>query len=179
MDSRKGRPMSSSGGQGSRGFAQSHPSKSGYRHSRFQSFMGPTQVGSRRPAPAQHCHLAVQGRRVRPTPGPGSWLWRMTLRATCGTFSGQPRDHQPQCFLAPQAWGSEKGASHCRPIAGSSKIKVWASLHSPRNLRGRSSWLFQLPVAPGVLTLWPVLSVFKWPARLLGSLSVSSKDTSD
>ena len=36
-----------------------------------------------------------------------------------------------------------------------------------------------IPVAPGVLTLWPVLSVFKWPARLLGSLSVSSKDTSD
>lgn len=147
MDSRKGRPMSSSEGRGSRGFGQSHPSKSGHRHSWFQSFMGPTQVGSRRPARAQHCHLAVQGRRVRPSPGPGSWLRRMTLGATCGTFSGQPRDRQPQCFLTPQAWEGwgGKGASHCRPIAGSSKPGVGKS-SSPRSLRGRS---FPALPAPG------------------------------
>ena len=97
--------MSSSEGQGPQGFGQSRPPESGYRRSWFQSFMGPTQVGCRRLARAQHCSPAVQGRRVRPTPGPGSWLWRVTLGATCRTFSGQPCDRQPQCFLAPQTWG--------------------------------------------------------------------------
>lgn len=38
------------------------------RHSWFQSFVGPTRVGSRHPALAQHCSPAVQGRRERPTP---------------------------------------------------------------------------------------------------------------
>lgn len=40
--------MSSSERQGPRGFGQSCPPEPGYRHSWFQSFMGPTQVGSRR-----------------------------------------------------------------------------------------------------------------------------------